>query len=187
MLNLNIADVTVGSNSLTGDGAFDVFMQACTAHLMKEYTSGRITGDKYAEAYIAMMQSVLQAANQFAVSKVTVSNQSELEAEQKALLVAQTLLTNQKKVTEVAQTNDVIDGVTVAGTVGKQKEVYTAQVKGFKDDALQKATKMFVDTWNVRRTTDTDSAPTDGVNKLEDANIGKAITALGNSVGIPIV
>lgn len=205
MLDLNINDITVGSGSLTGNGAFDVFMQACKAHLNKEYADGRITGDKYAEAYIAMMQAVLQAANQFAVSKVTLFNQRELSEEEKKLLIAQAdkarkeieqitaniqlinsnkTLTDQKKVTEEAQTNDNAGGKVVTGTVGKQKEVYSAQIKGFKDDALQKAAKMLVETWSVRRSTDTDGTLADGTNKLYDVNVGKAVKALGDSVGI---
>lgn len=362
MVNLNIADVTVGSGTLSGDGAFDVFMQAAMVHLRQEYSDGRINGDKYADAYIAIMNNVLNTAAQFAVNKANLFLQNELTEEQKELIraqaaqvrretvsmdnrdaltdaqtgqvkaetgavnskidltvaqkdqvirettsmdvrdqlttaqkdqvigetnsiqykdllvqeqtkqvnaetqaitskvllteaqtkhveketenltyqgdliQAQTLQTQaettsigvrdgltkaqtnkvskeidaidsqilvntstievnnankelikQKRFTEEAQVSNTYDQPTkqVEGLIGKQKEVYTAQIKGFKDDALQKAAKLFVDTWSVRKSTDTDGTLVDGRNKLEDVNIGKAITALGDSVGIP--
>lgn len=163
MVNLTIADVTVGSGTLTGDGAFDIFMQAAMVHLRREYSEGRINGDKYAEAYIAIMNNVLNVAAQFAVNKVNTTNQAKVQE---------------------AQIADEVDGKPVTGVVGKQKAVYDAQIKGFKDDALQKAAKMLVDTWSVRKSTDTDGTIVDGTNKLEDASIGKAIKALGDSVGI---
>ena len=49
--------------------------------------------------------------------------------------------------------------------------------------AEQKAAKVMVDTWNVRRTTDPDSAAADSTNNLNDAAVGRAVTKLLSGVG----
>lgn len=55
-----------------------------------------------------------------------------------------------------AQTMDTrTDGITlVAGTVGKQKDLYTQQVTSYKRDAEIKAAKVFSDTWITQKTLD---------------------------------
>lgn len=245
-MSISISDITTGSIQGTGD--FDVLVRAAKEHLLLEYTSNRITGDKYAEAYIAIVNQVLAMAIQFRVQSEQINVQSLLTDEQKALIKAQTAqvvaetlnvpkqglvldkqveqltleilnipkqgqvldkqvinldkdievktkdialresniqLTDQKVKTEKAQITDLIDGVAVTGTVGKQKEVYDAQIKGFKDDALQKATKTMTDIWSVQRSTDTGIQPTTET-KLYDSNIGSAVSSLFTSLGISV-
>lgn len=224
-MSISISDITTGTIQGTGD--FDVLVRAAKEHLLVEYKAGRITGDKYAEAYIAIVNQVLAMAIQFRVQSEQINVQSLLTDEQKALIKAQTAqvvaetinvpkqglvldkqasnldkdlevktkdialresniqLTDQKVKTEKAQTTDLIDGVSVAGTVGKQKEVYDAQIKGFKDDALQKATKTMTDIWSVQRSTDTGIQPTTET-KLYDSNIGSAVSSLFTSLGISV-
>lgn len=266
-MSISIGDITSGS--ITGNGDFDVLVRAAKEHLLVEYTAGRITGDKYAEAYIAIVNQVLAVAVQFRVQSEQINVQSLLTDEQKALIKAQTAqvqaetlnvpkqgvvldkqalqldedikrvtatieqvkaqtqqinaevvnipkqgiildkqasnldkdlsvkekdialresniqLTNQKTKTEEAQILDMVDGTTVAGTIGKQKEVYDAQIKGFKDDALQKATKTMTDIWSVQRSTDVGIQPTSET-KLYDSNIGSAIQSLFTSLNIPV-
>jgi len=58
-------------------------------------------------------------------------------------------MNEQKKKTEEAQILDTVDGTAVAGVIGKQKEVQTAQAKGFKDDAYIKAAKQHFDAFAV--------------------------------------
>lgn len=91
--DLTIEDLTVGvasTDPVLGTGVFDKLMVAAKAHLTREYAEQRITGDSYAEAYIAMMQSVLQTASSFAVSSFSANMQRELSAEEKARIIAQT-------------------------------------------------------------------------------------------------
>lgn len=285
---ITIRDITTGSINGTGD--FDVLMQSAKEHLQLEYTSGRITGDKYAEAYIAMMNQVMAQAIAFHLGAVQAEAQIGLTEEQKQLIIAQTAqvkaetlnvpkqgaildkevevktkqieqataqislttkqveqvtaeilnipkqgkildqqelslkaeilnipkqgevldkqvlnldkdltlkdkqalqitsaiaLSDQKTKTEKAQISDVVDG-SVTGVVGKQKEVYTAQIKGFQQDAVNKATKILVDTWSVRASSDQTANPPTAENKLENADIGKFITELGNQVGVMV-
>lgn len=134
-----MADVTnITTGAIDGEGIFDKFMQVLKLHLQGEVTAGRITGDNYAEAYIAMTNLALTQAVGYSL---------------------QGILTDQKVKTEQAQISDTVGGVPVTGLIGKQKEVYAAQIKGFKDDAFNKATKIAVDVWNVQRSTDEAIAP----------------------------
>ena len=101
-----------------------------------------------------------------------------LKEKQVALAAAQI------KAAEV-QYKDTVDGQPVGGVLGKQMKVYDAQAKGFKDNALQAATKIMVDTWNIRRQTE-ESLQTTADSKLYDGNIGNAIAEMFGSVNIPV-
>ena len=78
-----------------------------------------------------------------------------------------------------------VDGEVIAGTIGKQKDVYTAQTKGFKDSALQSLAKTMIDTWSVRRSTD-EGTTTTPESKLYDGNIGNAIEAMFANLQVPV-
>lgn len=120
-----------------------------------------------------------------------VTKQTELTTAQIAKVGADTSLvgTQEQLVTyqghtEQAKYLDTVNGAVVTGVVGKQKEVYTAQAKGFRDSALQAAAKTVIDTWSVRRTTDeaTKASPTSG---LQDTNIGSAVEQMFLNLQIP--
>lgn len=194
---IDIADVTTGS--LDGTGSFDVLMQTMTLHLMREYTAGRITGDIYAKAYIEVLNATLAQATQFVVSQAQVAANDELLAAQ-IRQIDSNILTNEAQVRQIdgqiellgyqgiseqAKYLDTVDGLTIAGTIGKQKEIYAAQAKGFKDSALQSVAKTMIDTWSVRRTTD-ESTLTSPESKLYDGNIGNAIQEMFTSLNIPV-
>ena len=89
-------------------------------------------------------------------------------------------LLTQKTATERAQVTAM--GVDADSVVGRQKGLYLAQADGFKRDAEQKATKIMVDSWNVRRTTD-EATVADSTNMLNDAAVGRAVTKLLTGVG----
>lgn len=94
----------------------------------------------------------------------------------------ETALLTQKVITERAQVTAL--GVDDNSIIGKQKILYQAQTDGFKRDAEQKAAKVLVDTWNVRRTTDSDNTAATSTNKLSDADIGAAVTKMLAGVGV---
>lgn len=102
-----------------------------------------------------------------------IEKQTEKSTQEIALLL-------QKTATERAQTQAV--GVDADSVVGKQKELYTAQTGGFTRDAEQKATKILVDTWNVRRTTD-EATVANSTNMLDDVAVGRVVTRLLTGVG----
>ena len=99
---------------------------------------------------------------------VLISQKPKVDAEKELLL--------QKILTELAQVSAT--GVDENSVIGKQKALYTSQSNGFTRDAEQKATKLMVDAWNVQRTTDPDVTAANGTNKLDDTNIGRAVTKL---------
>lgn len=99
----------------------------------------------------------------------------DLLREQNQKSAAETALLAQKVVTEKAQTLSVgVDGDSV---IGKQKALYQAQTDGFTRDAEQKAAKLMVDSWNVRRTTD-EGTVADTNNMLNDESVGRAVRKL---------
>lgn len=78
-----------------------------------------------------------------------------------ALFNLQTMLPQQYELlveqTEVqrAQTLDTrSNGITVVGTVGKQKDLYSQQIKSYQRDSELKAAKLFADAWTVQKTVD---------------------------------
>ena len=196
----------VTDGTLTGNGIFDIWMRSLGAHLKREYAEQRITGDEYAKAYIALMNNLLNAAVGFLTQDAQLAMAKEKLAYELQLLDAQVNLANkelaikdkdlalkekqvalaeaQLKAAE-AQYKDTVDGQPIGGVLGKQMKVYDAQAKGFKDNALQAATKIMVDTWNIRRQTE-ESLQTTADSKLYDGNIGNAIAEMFESVSIPV-
>jgi hypothetical protein len=291
-MDITVADITNGTPK--GNGVFDTLMRASKAHLEAEYNAGRIKGDMYSQVYLSMVNSVLQQATQFVLSKQQADKQAELLAaqiaktdqdadlvfqqklnmiaenanialigdkltkekdllseqilklqedvlvlqQQKANMVleannipkqgvlldsqaskltsdkavvdqslvnmaaeklniearttqvdktvdkmtAEIAVLDQKKRTEEAQIKDTVDAVTVAGVVGKQKALYTAQTDGFARDAEQKLAHSFMNIWSVQRTTDEGITPAGA--GLSDAEIKKVVDAAKSGIGV---
>lgn len=74
-----------------------------------------------------------------------------------------------------AQTLDTrFDGSAVAGSVGKQKDLYSQQITSYQRDAEIKAAKLFSDAWITQKTIDEGLlAPTNFQNSSIDAILGK--------------
>ena len=190
MATLDVKNITTGT--IDGTGTFDVLMQTVFLHLQREYASGRITGDMYAKAYIEIMNNTLAQATQYVVAAFQATANDDLVAAQIRkinkdieLVTEQIELIGYQGIGEQAKYLDVVNGQVIAGTIGKQKEVYTAQTKGFKDSALQSLAKTMIDTWSVRRSTD-EGTLTTPESKLYDGNIGNAIAEMFESVSIPV-
>lgn len=137
------------------------------------------------EAQTALINQ--QKANAILEGAVLVATECKLRAEFDVLqstnikTAQETSLLAQKTATERAQVTTL--GVDDNSVVGRQKQLYQAQTSGFTRDAEQKAAKVMVDTWNVRRTTDPDSAAADSTNNLNDAAVGRAVNKLLSGVG----
>jgi len=203
---LAVTDLTAGT--VDGAGVFDKLMSAFKAHIEQEFLATRLRGPEYATVYLGGLQECMQQAMAFLLAKtknalevellrqnvanailqgkVLIAEECKLRAEydlvmQNVLKATQeTLLLAQKVATEKAQTQ--AGGVDADSIVGKQKILYQAQADGFARDAEQKAAKILVDSWNVRRTTD-DATVADATNKLADTFIGRAIDKLLGGVG----
>ena len=190
MATLEVSNITTGT--INGTGTFDVMMQTVFLHLQREYAAGRITGDMYAKAYIEIMNNTLAQATQYVVAAFQATANDELVAAQIRkinkdieLVTEQIELIDYQGVSEQAKYLDVVNGQVIAGTIGKQKDVYTAQTKGFKDSALQSLAKTMIDTWSVRRSTD-EGTTTTPESKLYDGNIGNAIEAMFANLQVPV-
>ena len=206
MTALVISELSEGT--VIGAGTFDTLMKAVKSHMDQEILLGRIKGPEYSVAYLGAMQLAMQTGLAFLLQKRKNDLEAQLLTQQIAnaviegevltaqkcklqaefdLTQAQTLRTNeeillltQKVATEKAQTLAI--GVDADSVVGKQKALYSAQTAGFSRDAEQKAAKILVDSWSVRRTTD-EATVADATNKLYDTSVGAAITKLLTGVG----
>ena len=122
-----------------------------------------------------------QTTNAVTQNTVLIAEECKLRAEYDVLLeqrlktVEETGLLGQKKATERAQT--VGTGVDTDSIIGRQKSLYQAQADGFLRDAEQRAAKVLVDSWNVRRTTD-EGTQANTSNQLDDASVGRAVGRL---------
>lgn len=194
--------------TLDGVGVFDVLMRANKAHLDSEFAKQRIRGPEYATVYLGSLQTILGGAIQFLLQRdkagmeaqlleqqvanailegqILAANKEKVEAEIVLLDLninktnAETALLAQKTLTEQAQI--LATGVDADSVVGRQKELYAAQTNGFTRDAEQKASKILIDTWSVRRTTD-ELTIADDTNNLDDVAIGRAVTKLLSGIG----
>jgi len=140
------------------------------------------------EAQTALTEQ--QTANAITENTVLVAQECKLRGEydlimeQKLKTIAETALLNQKKVTEQAQTSGT--GIGPDSVVGKQIALYDAQRNGYIRDSEQKAAKLLVDTWNVRKTMD-DTTPVDTTNKLSDEYIGASVQKLLDGINATVV
>jgi hypothetical protein len=75
-------------------------------------------------------------------------------------VLSEVALLDQKKASEVAQTENTADPDSV---IGKKSALYQKQTDGFDRDAEQKLTKMLLDTWSIRQSTDGATASTAGI------------------------
>ena len=136
------------------------------------------------EKQIALTEQ--QRLNAIAENAVLVAQECKLRAEFDLIMAnilkanQETALLSQKVATERAQVTTM--GVDEDSVIGRQKSLYVAQTDGFKRDAEQKAAKLMVDSWNVRRTTD-EGTVADAVNLLNDATVGRAVSKLLSGVG----
>lgn len=134
------SNVTTTNNIVSGDGVFDNIMESITAHLEAQFNAGRITGTNYATVYLGAMQTAMQSAVTYALSK----DKADAEVE----------LLKQKLVTEYAQTLQATNTAPDAGSVlGKQITLYEQQAKGFKWNADQKYLKTLLDAWAINTST----------------------------------
>jgi hypothetical protein len=194
---------------ITGDDYANVYLGAMTASMQQAvaFVLGKQTADAQAELTkvqvldviadtlnkpkqgLLLDKQVLQLTAQIANVTADTTNKAKegqvLDGQVKKL-GTEDLLLKHKIVTEASQYDDVVanvagTGINVTGVIGKQKLLYKAQTDGFARDAEQKLAKLMVDTWNVRRTTD--SGLTAAGTGLEDSNILAVVNKARAGVG----
>lgn len=137
--------------------------------LGEEYTSGRITASHYSEIFMSTVNAALTTAMQFEFQDIGIKNSTNLAK-------AQWESAQQQILVEKAQIQDTIGGIKISGVLGKQRDVYQAQVAGFKQKSLQDAASSLINTWTIRATAG--DAPIDTENRLCDKTIGEFVKAL---------
>lgn len=153
----------------------DAYITQQTQNLVKQ----NLLTDEQIKQAIAETANTVITKDQIIAQTCLLKAQYDLTMLNKLQVTAQTSLIQQKQATERAQT--VETGVDENSVIGRQKALYKAQSDGFERDAEQKAAKLLVDTWNVRRTTDS-ATVADSTNMLNDATIGRAMTKLLSGV-----
>ena len=129
-------------------------------------------------------QQTLNAGVEFTV---LVAQECKLRAEYNLLLdqilkaKQEVLLLAQKVATERAQTDG--SATSTDSQIGRQNALYMAQAAGFARDAEQKAAKMMIETWSVRRGTN-EGELANMENLLHDTKIGQAVAKMFVGVGI---
>ena len=201
----SIPDLTVLDNdalttvAIEGTGTFDVLMRAFELHLEREYNAGRITGDQYTKAYVAMTTAAMSNAVQFLMGRdnaywnnMLIKKQVDSEKGrlaqlklQLAVLDEQYCLVKEQVEAKRAETLDTrTDGVTpIAGSVGKQKDLYTQQIDSYQKDATYKISKLYSDAWIAQKTLDEGLlAP----NEYTNAEVDQVLAHARSNVGIPM-
>lgn len=108
--------------------------------------------------------------------------QLEVAKEQVAINKAQAELYTAKVTTEKAQTMG--DIAQVGSVIDYNNKVLQGQIDGYKNDALQKATKIYLDAWMIGAQSEAREA--NAVNKLDDPSFGKVMTSMLNEIHIII-
>lgn len=108
--------------------------------------------------------------------------QLEVAKEQVAINRAQAELYEAKVITENAQTQGNI--AQEGSVIDYNNKVLQGQIDGYKNDALQKATKIYLDAWMIGAQNEVREANT--INKLDDPSFGKVITSMLTSIDIVV-
>ena len=110
--------------SMTGEGVFDVLMQAVKLHLTEEYDNNRIVGKEYSQVYLGALTAVMQQSVAYLL------NSSQVDQ-----INAQIGLIRQQIATELAKTDDVIpddlafnSSADVLGQMKVEKELAAANI-----------------------------------------------------------
>ena len=125
-------------------------------------------------------QNTAQTAQITYTTSSVLPSQVSLTNAQTDSATAQTALYNQKTVTELAQTTTTPASGSVMGV---QNDLMATQKASYLRDAEQKAAKMLIDTWNVRRNADPTSNPVSATNRLRDEDIGSAVDKMLDGIG----
>jgi hypothetical protein len=175
---LDISDLTEGS--LCGEGVLDKLLKTMKAHLDDAYQADRITKQDYGSLFMQGYVQTLQLAITLTMAKETQGFEILKLQKEIAGQDIQNQVYQQKLATELAN----IDGSAVLpnSALGYQHALLKAQTDGFKRNGEQQLAKLMIDTWLTRANNETASVSPD--NLLQDINIGAAVRAAYEGVGV---
>lgn len=126
------------------------------------------------ESQLAIAEKeVLIKGEQLLITKFELENKLPADV---GLVTAQDELYTQKAITEKAQTDESVVGA--GSVIDTNNKLLEEQSKVYLRNAQQTAAKLLIDTWNVRHSSDPDGNLENAANKLQDADIGAAITRM---------
>lgn len=158
--------------------------EAETANLAKQgkvLEQNYLKGIQETEVLVQQQNLLIQQVAKLREDILAAPMERDVLAAQRLKVEAERDLIGKKTVTEQAQYSNY--GVSTDSVIGRQKELYLAQALGFARDAEQKAVKILVDTWNVRRTTD-EGTSGNSTNRLDDWHIGAAVLKMLHGVQV---
>lgn len=128
---------------------------------------------------------VYQAAQTAMVTQQTVNAVSQDDQIKKQTLKLQSEIEvlEQRKISELAQVSDTVNGQPVGGVIGKQLNLYQNQADGYIRDAEQKVAKIMNDTFLTRVTTDYDNANATTAGQ-SDVEVERVMQALKSGIGL---
>ncbi len=135
---------------------------------------------------LVQQQEVLVKQKEVELATAKLANDTktlDLLIAQIAAQQSQSALYAQKVITEKAQVDNSVVGAN--SSIDQQNKLLSAQREGYARDAEQKAAKLMIDTWNVRRNDDSATAPINFINLLADKNVGIAVQAMFTGMGHP--
>lgn len=130
--------------------------------------------------YIMAKAQALTAKADYGLTKLKIATESENYCAAlfnvNNILPQQKLLMLEQTEAQRAQTLDKrTDGTTVAGSIGKQKDLYAQQITSYQRDAEVKAAKLFTDAWITQKTIDEGLVPPNG---FTNASLDPILTTL---------
>lgn len=145
-----------------------------------------IEQDKLEAEVTLVLAQVAQANKQIEVMTAQLINLPK----EGALLDAQVVkmqeevnLLAQRVKTETAQTKDLIDGLAVAGSIGKQNTLYTAQANQFSFDRKFKLLSQMLEATQVAGQINEDM-PLNTANHLTPTNVGNVVSSCMADIGV---
>lgn len=178
MLTEQIAGVGVDNQTKTYNLAN---MLPAQLTMLEEQIDGIIKDNNIKGYTLAEMLPAQLAMTEEQIVGVTKDN-SIKEFTLQQMLPAQLALTEEQTEVQRAQTLDTrSDTVSVAGTLGKQKELYDQQIESYKRNAETTAAKMFLDSWITQKSLDEDLVPPD---VLTNASVQEVLTAIKTLNGL---
>ena len=101
---LTLNSLTVGEDTLTGDGAFDRIMRAVNKHLDDQYRKSRLSATEWGKVYIQAIELALAQAGSYLVASTNAAWAGETAKRQAEVLEIQKASLLQEHSTKVLQT-----------------------------------------------------------------------------------
>lgn len=138
--DIKLTNSALTEGAIAGNGVFDVLMRASATHLKNEFDAGRITGDQYTKAYIALIEACMAGSIQFLLGREKTywdARVSRLQAEEAlpaeiANLTKQGLLLTEQ--TQNAATEGDIAAYNLANLLPKQVAKIDSDILGATKD-----------------------------------------------------